>query len=370
MKKLITALLTIALIIPLVLGGCADTTDTDTADTTDTTTTDTTDTDTTDTTDTTTTEPVELRLTTHGMDTALYQEWADKVAEATNGEVTVTIYPSGTLMGEADVLSGVKSGIADIGELAIPTFEDQFPLTNLLSLPFMPLGDVETFCQIWEQLIEEFPELTAEYADFKMVFWVTNESSSCLLSTTGAPAVVPEDIEGLKIMPPGTLVGEALSEVGAAPLVLEVTDWYTSLDTGLLEGMFMGGTPIFLTQVYTLMPYHTIFPSGVTQALGMMIMNLDSWNSLSAEAQAAIDGLFDWATESVYQESAANEIMALEAMEAEGHSIVTLTPEQEQLWYDATAATRASILADLDAQGLPATEIYERAIELAAEYAD
>ena len=62
--------------------------------------------------------------------------------------------------------------------------------------------------------------------------------------------------------------------------------------------------------------------------------------------------------------------MIMGTMEAEGHSIVTLTPEQEQLWYDATSAVRDAYLADLDAQGLPATEIYERAIELAAEYAD
>ena len=172
MKKLVTALLTIALVIPLVFGSCADKAPSG---------------------------PVELRLTTHGMDTTIYQEWADKIAEATNGEVTITIYPSGTLMGEADVLSGVKSGIADIGELVIPTYGDQFPLTNLLSLPFMPLGDVETFCQVWGELIDKFSELEAEYADFKVLFWITNSSSSCLLSTTDAQALVPEDIEGLKI---------------------------------------------------------------------------------------------------------------------------------------------------------------------------
>lgn len=341
MKKFITALLLITLVFPLVLSSCEETASN---------------------------EPVELRLTTHGSDIEFYQEWADKIAEATDGEVTITIYSSGTLMGEADVLSGVQSGIADIGELAIPTFSDQFPLTNLLSLPFMPMGDVETFCQVWAQLIEEFPELEAEYADFKVMFWMTQESSSCVLSTTDAQALVPEDIQDLKIMPPGTLVGEALSELGAAPMVLEVMDWYTSLDTGLLEGMLMGWKPIQLTQVYSLMPYHTVFPSGVTQSLGMMIMNMDTWNSLSDEAQQAIEDLSGWATESYYLKSANDDAEAQAMMEAEGHSIVTLTEAQEQLWYDATAETRASVLADLDAQGLPATELYERAVELAAQY--
>lgn len=318
------------------------------------------------------TEVIELKLTTHvapmSTQVQLYEEWADKIEEATNGEVKITVYSASTLLGVDDVLPGVKSGIAEIGELVLGIYPDQFPLNNILSLPFMSLGDTETACKVWTELEDEFPEMNTETKDVKILFLTAFSPFSFTLHTTKAPARVPEDINGLKMLATGPVVGEMMENAGAAPMTLPVTDWYMSLEKGLIEGMFMVWKGIWDTECYKLLQYHTIFPSTGSFGSGLMIMNLDTWNKLSPDAQKAFDDLSDWMSERYGKIMDEADATIITQLQEEGHTVVTITPDEEKLWIDTALSIHEAELAKLDDQGLPATEIYERALELAEQY--
>ena len=55
-----------------------------------------------------------------------YQEWADKINEQTEGMVTITIYPAGSLLSPDDMWDGVKSGMAEIGDMTLGGDTDLF----------------------------------------------------------------------------------------------------------------------------------------------------------------------------------------------------------------------------------------------------
>ena len=66
-------------------------------------------------------KPIELRFSSHippfAPQVALYKEWAEEINKNTNGQVKITVYPGGQLMQPMDVITGIKSNIADMAEV-------------------------------------------------------------------------------------------------------------------------------------------------------------------------------------------------------------------------------------------------------------
>jgi TRAP-type C4-dicarboxylate transport system substrate-binding protein len=296
----------------------------------------------------------------------VYQEWADKIAEATNGGIKITFYTAGTLVPAQDVITGVQSGIADIADVTIGDQADIFPLNPTLQLPFMPLGDAESGYNIWIKLSEKFPEMNREFKDFKILFRTT--TGSYALHTSKGPVRAPEDLKGVKIHSGGGLA-DVMGEIGAAPMALTAQDWVMSLERGLLEGMWMNFQGVYEMKCHEFLPYHTIFPSGVSLGMALIIMNLDSWNKLPLDVQKVFDDLSLWATKRVRQvaEVEAYET-AIAAMEEAGQTLVKLTPDEEKIWRDITVPVIDKYIAKVESRGLPARAVYEEALRLAEEY--
>lgn len=63
-----------------------------------------------------------------------YQNWADQIAEATDGRVKITLFGSGTLASSTDVVDMVEGGGVDIGWVYTGFFANQYPLTEVTTL--------------------------------------------------------------------------------------------------------------------------------------------------------------------------------------------------------------------------------------------
>src|SRR5262249_47579626 len=73
---------------------------------------------------------------------ALYP-WAKQIEEATKNRVKVEVYPSQTLIKGVDMWKGVRSGIADIGWCVQGYWPEQTPVSDVMSLPFLPISSAE-----------------------------------------------------------------------------------------------------------------------------------------------------------------------------------------------------------------------------------
>ena len=67
------------------------------------------------------------------------QPWVKQVEEATKGRVKIEVYPSQTLIKGVDMWKGIRSGIADIGWCVQGYWPEQTPLSDVMSLPFLPI---------------------------------------------------------------------------------------------------------------------------------------------------------------------------------------------------------------------------------------
>jgi len=264
------------------------------------------------------------------------------------------------------MVSGTQSGITDIGEIIVGAFEAQFPLTTMYNLPFIPAGDAETAMKIWDELDAKFPQMKAEFDDFKVLFRVSTVTPA--LHTTERQVKVPQDVKGLKLMASGAM-GDVMDSLGASALELSVPDWYTSLERGLCDGLFMEWGALVETKIYELVKYQTVIPSGIGVGMGMFIMNLDSWNKLPPDVQKALDDLSVWMEEENRRINDARIAAAFETLNAaEGHSTYTCTPEENQLWFDTGLPIHQKRIAEVEALGLPGQAIYDEMLRLCAEY--
>ena len=64
------------------------------------------------------------------IDRELFQAWAESVEEASDGQLTVEVFPSQTLAKSAQTYESAVSGIADIGASAQGYTAGRFPLTS------------------------------------------------------------------------------------------------------------------------------------------------------------------------------------------------------------------------------------------------
>ena len=74
-------------------------------------------------------------------------------------------------MAPPDVITGLQTGVADAAEIVTDFFADQRPLTPILAMPFMGLGDWQEGAKILEQVSDQYPELGEEWSDFHVLFW-------------------------------------------------------------------------------------------------------------------------------------------------------------------------------------------------------
>ena len=294
----------------------------------------------------------------------VYKEWVAKLAEASDGEINITIYPGSTLLAEDDAVSGVMRGIADIADVHPQRYPGGHPLTEILSLPFLPLGSAESGLNIWMAIEEKFPEVKAETSDIKVLFR-TNTAGYALHTKKEVRA--PEDLEGVKIMA-STELAEVMDSIGAAPMSLIVTEWYLSLDRGLVDAMWMNWGGFYDMKCWEFLDHHTLYPSGVSMGMVEIIMNMDTWNSLSPKSQKAFDDLSLWATERVRQlEEIDKANTAIEDLKSKGQNFVTLTPAEEKVWFEAAQPVIESFIAKGEAQGLPSRAVYEEVMRLAGQ---
>ena len=94
---------------------------------------------------------------------AYYQPWADAVAAATKGRVTIEMYAEETLVKEADQVDAVKSGLADLASCSSDATPGRFPLADFYGLPEL-FPTAEVAARVYWDILNEF--CADEYKDF------------------------------------------------------------------------------------------------------------------------------------------------------------------------------------------------------------
>ncbi len=221
----------------------------------------------------------------HPMDRGVMTPLSEELAKATDGELTIRIYPAGELgKGPVQQYKRVVTGVADIA-FGIPAYTPtQFGKTVMVHMPGLFKSGEEATNALWDNLgaIED------EYAETKLLgLWANNPS---VLITREKPVRTLADIEGMKVRTPNPVMAEVVKAWGGIPVSMPTPDIYNAMNTGVIDAVMIGPSGIRSYKLNEIGKHATInIPSAVDSFY--LLMNKQSWDGLSDEHKAKLNEL-------------------------------------------------------------------------------
>ncbi len=158
-----------------------------------------------------------------------------QIEAATNGAVVVRVFPSSQLGNDTHMLSGVRAGAIQmmaIGDNILATLVPNAAIDNVgFAFKDGPTawaaldGDVGTLVRADIEKVGLHPMTKIWDEGFRQ-------------TTTKAKVInTPDDLDGLKMrVPPSPISLSLFQDLGAAPVVLNIAELYTALQTGVVDG--------------------------------------------------------------------------------------------------------------------------------------
>jgi TRAP-type C4-dicarboxylate transport system substrate-binding protein len=315
-------------------------------------------------------KPIELKFAhflppNHFLVTDGFEPWAKAVEERSGGRVKVTFYPAQSLCKAKDDYDAVVNGVADIAWHSIAYTPGRFPLTEIFFLPYLGSVPAETANHVYQDLYHEFPQIRKEYSEVK-VLWLHIGSSAGLLSAK-KPIRKLEDIQKILVraVGPNAAVAEAL---GATPVSMTAPDTYLGMEKGTVDAVFIPTEALITFKLAEVTNYLTV---GGESGFGPYCtgMNLRVWNSLPPDiqkimeeesAKASIRNSRGWDL----KEQAAIELMK----KTPGKEVIYLSDEEVDRWRAKVQPLYDKWIADREARGLPAKQVFDEARRLFQKY--
>jgi len=293
-----------------------------------------------------TSDAKELRLATITPDKTIWQKQAmgfvNKVAELSNGELTISYFGNAELGTMADTMKMTLTGRLDMWLGATPALGAVVPEMSLLSLPYMFDSVSQVGCAV-PQLME--PTTAAIGKKFHLVGFSAVGTQSL---GTKEPVRVPADLANMKLRTAplkSTMI--FFGGVGANPVPLSAAETTAALGTGLVDAVDFAPTFYMATGTNKIAPNFT--PTEHTYNLGGLAMSSKSWAGLSDAEKQIIDDA--WAQTMVLPDLI-NQVTGFEAKMLGAHmktggTVVELTDEERAAWVAAGKASWAKILPEV-----------------------
>ncbi|WP_323013815.1 TRAP transporter substrate-binding protein [Devosia sp.] len=276
---------------------------------------------------------------THPYVAGAFQPFADLVAEKTGNALTVHLYNGGELGAGPDAqYDRVVEGVADLA-VSLPGYTaSNFPLTLLTELPGV-IDEQTGTGVIWKNIDLFQPE----YQRVKLIaLW----SSAANLLYTKKPVRSPADLAGLNIRVPSRNAGLLVEAWGGSPVSMPVSEIYTALQTGVIDGAMIDGTATTAFRLAEVTDYLTV---GIESTISpfFIVMNRDQFNALPADQQAALEEAGLQASVLGNQTQLNVAAAGIKAFaDAAGKEVITLSEDEARAFHDLNAPVVARIVAE------------------------
>ena len=279
---------------------------------------------------------------------------ADRAAEMekrTEGRVKITLYPVGTLVSPVEMYEGVVKGVTDIGHSCPAYTRGRFPLQEVLELPGLYPFNATVTSRVGDDFWRKFRP--KEFSDTHMLYMHVHIPGT--FSTVSKPVRTLDDLRGMRIRAAG-LAAELVEALGAVPVAMPASDAYDALRKGVIDGTV--GSPNMLKgwRYADVTKFTTIAPGAGYVTAFFVAMNLDKWNSLPKDIQKVFDEIGKESAEYHGQTWNKMEIEGYEFAKKQGHTFITLPPDELNRWHEKVMPLHDKYVQKLESQGLPGKE--------------
>jgi TRAP-type C4-dicarboxylate transport system substrate-binding protein len=292
-----------------------------------------------------------------------YIPWAKGISDATKGTLELKLNYSESLVPAAQTYEAVKVDDVDLGHLKTELYPDRFLIEGMVGLPGLGIASSVQATKILNQLWEKYAlQFTAEY---EIVHLMTLFSTSPNVLITKKPVATVGDITGLKIMVETATLADAMTALGATPVVLQPSAVAAALDSGEIDGALLDWPDVAANSLFD--KVDNFMEIGLSVKPCGTISNNPRWIALPLETQDSmkpyigLDGGLMMAEKGF---DATADAIRTQVKGMSGKTISNLQPEDVVKISTATEDIRKKYVNSVTEKKLPGQEIYDEIISL------
>jgi TRAP-type C4-dicarboxylate transport system substrate-binding protein len=211
------------------------------------------------------------------------REYAQAIQKETGGKVSFKIYPGGVAGDEKDVLRKIRLGQLHSAGFTGVGMGEIAPIERILDTAYL-FNNYDEIDYIYNKFTGQI-EKAFEENGFVLLGWA---EVGFVYVFTNVPIHTIDDMKSVKMwMWEGDPVAESAFEIiGISPIPLSVTDVMTSLQTKLIDGVYVSPLACVALQWFTKLKYMFAIP--LTNASGSILISKKMFDSLPIEFQEVL----------------------------------------------------------------------------------
>lgn len=216
-----------------------------------------------------------------------FRRWADELRKLSNGQLDIEVFPAGQMGPPPQQFDLARKGLADIAFVFTALAPGRFPMTDMMSAPFlfarddgMPISAADA-SHIASNLSNQ---VAPEFAGTNILYFLITTSSGLFMRDKLVRT--PNDVKGLRIRPTSPVVATHLQAWGASPATIAPTELADAIRKGVVDGAvfnFEGGKVFQLQQAVRKV-------SLISDSVGIfsLVMNSNTLEGLQPELRKLI----------------------------------------------------------------------------------
>ncbi|MDA4845270.1 C4-dicarboxylate TRAP transporter substrate-binding protein [Hoeflea poritis] len=289
-------------------------------------------------------------------------ELKKRVEERTDHTITFVEGYSGSIVKVTEVLEGVQDGIIDIGGFCFCFEPSNLPLHAFqVMLPFGTM-DPTTSLKTAQDVYKQVPYLQNVFEEKFNQKLISRIADGGYNLGTSFEWNTLADLKGEKIAGAGLNLNW-LEYGGVTPVQSSLATAYTEMKTNVYKGWIMFPSAWVNLKLYEPGPFYTLIGFGSITWHGLTI-NMDTYNSLPEDVQAILLEVaadYEEQTGIVNKERYAKDVATLRDL----ITVTEIDPAVREDWANSLATWPQKMASELDAQGLPASQVLKLTIEAA-----
>lgn len=210
------------------------------------------------------------------------QRFADRVAEATNGELAIVLHPGAALGFKGpELLRAVAEGQLSVAEVPTGMVEGDAPVLALTAQPFISTNAFEQRL-LYQMAKPVYAEKLKKFNQFTLYSSVWPFSGIYTQREIKSAA----DLKGLKMRVydgTGLSFGEA---TGIAARKMPFSEVYPAMKAGLLDSMYTSSVSGVDAKAWEVLKFFT--PINIVGPVNMVNVNIEAWNKLPKNVQTIV----------------------------------------------------------------------------------
>lgn len=263
---------------------------------------------------------------THPLTSAGYVDWAQQVAEASGGDLTIRVFTGTALLPAGAHLSGLRDGIADMTYHAGTYTPSDLPEDNVLAVLGIGLEDNIVIAAAATDFYMNDPGMKEMFDRHGIVFLSGYATPPYILMCTSKVETLA-DIQGKRIRMPGAVHAQFADRVGAVAVSVPSTEMFTGLERGQLDCAANAANDLRSRSLWDVAKHVTTIDLGSYFSGWLHAANASSWAGLTDEQRRVVlDTLTDAVVNSALEYTSTSEQALIDAPE---HGVTIYEPAED-----------------------------------------